>query len=433
MTSTDKAEKSEGAAGILLTLREAPLAVKALLGGVFVNKLGQFVQIFLVLFMTKHGFTNFQAGTALSVYGVGGFAGVLIGGTLAERLGARGATVLSMTGTAALVLGVLYVRNYPALLVIVLLVSAVGTLYRPASAALLSELSPPERKLMVFALYRLALNLGTTAAPLIGVALIKVSYGLLFWGEALTALAYAAIAMVALPPRVRPQPTDSAEPDAAEAGPGGGYLAVLADWRFALFLLALFVNSVVYIQYVAVLPLAVPAAGEKISLYGALVALNGLIVITCELLMTKLTQNLPSRTVAMTGFALLGVGMALYAVPLGAAMFVIGTLVWSLAEIVAGPTMFAYPAMTGPERLRPRYIASGQVVFNLGIAVGPAVGVAIWNSIGRSVWLVCGLACLAGFAASWVGVRATSATGQAQSDTSNAPEASDAGPAAAPA
>lgn len=418
-SSTDKAGESTGAAGVLLTLRESPLAVKALLAGVFVNKLGQFVQIFLVLFLTKHGFTTIQAGTALSAYGLGGILGVLIGGTLAERLGARGATVLSMTGTAVLVLGVLYVRDYPALLVIVVLVSAVGLVYRPASAALLSELSPPGRKLMVFALYRLALNLGTTAAPLIGVVLIRVSYGLLFWGEALTALAYAAIAMVALPPRVRPQPTDPIEPEPAETPPGGGYLAVLADWRFTLFLLALFVNSVVYIQYVAVLPLAVSAAGLKVSLYGALVALNGLIVITCELVMTKLTQQLPSRTVAMTGFALLGAGMACYALPLGAAIFVIGTLVWSLAEIVAGPTMFAYPAMTGPPRLRPRYIASGQVVFNLGIAIGPAAGVAIWNGIGRSTWLVCGLACLAGFAASWVGVRTTAAD-QPQPDAGTA-------------
>lgn len=421
MTSMDKAEK--GAAGILLTLRESPVGVKALLAGVFVNRLGSFVQIFLVVFMTKHGFTNFQAGTALSIYGVGGFVGILIGGTLAARLGARGATVLSMTGTAVLVLGVLYVRYFPALLVIVLLVSAVGTLYRPASAALLSELSLPERKLMVFAIYRLALNLGTTAAPLIGVALIKFSYGLLFWGEALTALAYAGIAIVALPPRVKPQ-SSAAEPE-ADTRAIGGYIAVLADWRFGLFLLALLVNSVVYIQYVAVLPLAVATAGQKVSLYGALVALNGLIVITCELLMTKLTQNLPSRAVAMAGFALLGVGMALYAAPLGAAIFVIGTLVWSLAEIVAGPTMFAYPAIIGPERLRPRYIASGQLVFNFGLAVGPAVGVAIWNSIGRSFWVVCGLACLAGFAASWVGVRSSAAAGQTE------PDAADTDPAAA--
>ncbi len=39
--------------GIWLTIREAPLAVKALLVGNFVNKLGWFLQVFLVLFLTS--------------------------------------------------------------------------------------------------------------------------------------------------------------------------------------------------------------------------------------------------------------------------------------------------------------------------------------------------------------------------------------------
>jgi len=44
--------------------------------------------------------------------------------------------------------------------------------------------------------------------------------------------------------------------------------------------------------------------------------------------------------------------MATYALPGGLAVFVVGTLLWSLAEIIEGPTMFAYPGQAGPERLR---------------------------------------------------------------------------------
>jgi hypothetical protein len=35
---------------------------------------------------------------------------------------------------------------------------------------------------MVFAMSRLALNLGMTAAPLLGAALVTISYDMLFWG-----------------------------------------------------------------------------------------------------------------------------------------------------------------------------------------------------------------------------------------------------------
>ncbi len=418
--SEDPAVKRGDDAGILITFRESPGAVKALLVGLFVNKLGQFIQVFLVLFLTNRGFTAVQSGAALSAYGAGSVLGLAVGGPLTDSLGVRRATLLSMNGTAALLIAILYVHNYPALLGVVALVGAVGRIYRPANAAMLSALTPKHRQVMIFAMQRLALNLGTTAAPLIGVALISISYNLLFWVEAAAEVVYAAIAMRVLP-RGRSQ-IGAQEPsqEPAQRQVKGGYLAVLADRRYMLFLLALFVNSTVYIQYVSVLPLAMRAAGLATAWFGAVVALNGVIVITCELLMTKLTQRLPARLVVIIGFALLGGGLAIYWLPFGVAIFVVGTLVWSLAEIVAGPTMFAYPAMTGPARLRGRYMGSAQAIFGLGTAIGPVIGVTVWNVVGRSVWLWCALACLVGIAAGWLGVKPTAGASEKEAGQTGA-------------
>jgi hypothetical protein len=55
-------------ASILATLRESP-AVKAVLAGILVNQLGQFITIYLVLFMTHRGFSADRAGLALGGYG----------------------------------------------------------------------------------------------------------------------------------------------------------------------------------------------------------------------------------------------------------------------------------------------------------------------------------------------------------------------------
>ena len=79
---------------VLRTLREAPLGVKAILAGVFVNRLSGFMNIFLVLFLTSRGYSPAEASLALGVYGAGALLGVFLGGSLAERLGARNATVL---------------------------------------------------------------------------------------------------------------------------------------------------------------------------------------------------------------------------------------------------------------------------------------------------------------------------------------------------
>lgn len=444
-TESDSDRASAADAGILATWRESPLAAKALLAGIFVNRLGAFIQVFLVLFLTTRGFSAVQAGTALAVFTTGAVAGVVVGGALTDRLGPRLTILISMAGGGTLVLSILYLRNYPTLLVVVALVGTVGGAYRPAASTLLSELTPRHRQVMIFAMYRLAYNLGNTAAPLIGAALVSVSYDLLFWGEAAAALGYGVIAAVALPRRrrspVEEPPGGSDEPaDATDTGDrtdtatrtaagtgtaaaagtaaaprttaaprtaaeGTGYRAVLADRRYVLFLLALVINAAVYVQYLSALPVAMRASGLATGWFSAMVALNGVIVITCELLVTKVVQRWPMRLVVLIGFVLLGAGMASYALPLGVAAFVVGTLIWSLAEIVAGPTIFAYPAVASPERLRGRYIGAANAMFGIGSAIGSVAGLAVWNVVGDAVWLWCGLVCLLGVAAAWTGMR----------------------------
>jgi MFS family permease len=400
--SEEPAGKPVDDAGILLTWRESPPAARALLAGIFVNRLGAFIQIFLVLFLTDRGFSEVQAGAALAMYTAGAVVGVIVGGTLTDLLGPRRTILLSMSGSAVLVLSILYLRNYLALLVAVFVVGAVSGAYRPASSMLLSELTPKHRQVMIFAMYRLAYNLGNTAAPLIGAVLVAISYDLLFWGEAAAALGYAAVAAVALPRRDRAVAEEKA---AGAAGRSTGYLAVLADRRYVLFLLAVFINAIVYVQYLSTLPVAMRAEGLGTNWFSAMVALNGVIVITCELLVTKVVQHWPMRVVVAVGFVLLGGGMAIYALPFGAAVFVVGTLVWSAAEIVAGPTVFAYPAIASPERLRGRYIGAMTALFGIGSAAGSVVGLAIWNAVGEAVWWWCAAACLIGVAAAWRGMQ----------------------------
>jgi MFS family permease len=396
---------SKDDAGIWVTFRESSVPVRAILLGIFVSKLGAFIQTFLVLFLTHRGSTDVQAGTALGGYGAGAVLGVLAGGSLADRMGARWATIVSMVGSAALLVAVLYVRYYPALLVTVVLVGAVAQLYRPASAALLSELTPKHRQVMIFAMYRLALNLGTTAAPLVAVLLVSVSYDLLFWAEAAAACCYAVIAAIALPRRkiVSATPHEEKEPPAADAR--SGYGAVLADRRYLLYLAAMFINSAAYIQYVTTLPLAMKAQGLATAWYGALITLNGIMVITCELLVTKVTQRLQLRLVVAVGLVLLGAGLSVQSVPLGLSVFIAGTVIGTLSEIVSGPTEFAYPGIAARPGLTPRYMGSMQAMFGLGTAIGPVVGVAAWNMIGVKSWWCWGIACLGALVLAWFGIR----------------------------
>jgi predicted MFS family arabinose efflux permease len=385
-TDTSHSDPGSGApAGIWATFRDSSVAVKAILGGVVVNRVCGFLNIFLVLFLVADGYSSSQAAAALGVYGAGGVVGVLVGGTLAERLGARNATVLSMVSSAVLIAALPYLPTYSALLVAVAAVGIVGQIFRPASATLLSELTPDDRQVMIFAMYRFGLNVGTTAAPLIGFALYNLgggSYLLLFWAEAAFALAYAVLAQFTLPARVAAAGTLAEGP----GQPAGGYRAVLRDRRYSFYLVATFLNACIYMQYLSTLPLDVVASGVPIFWFTLAVALNGLVVILFELPLTKLSQKLPFKVPIVVSFVLVGVGYAFYGLPLGPAVIITGTLIWTAAEIIGAPTAFAYPAIAAQPQLKSHYIGSFQFMFGLGTAVGPVAGGVLYTYLGHGVW-----------------------------------------------
>src|ERR1700722_12006204 len=395
--------------GVRAAFVDASFPVKVVLVGVLINKLGAFLNLFLVLYLTYKGYSTEQAAAALSAYGAGAVAGVLMGGTLANRLGPRNATGSSMSGTCLIMGAWLYLPSYPALLGAAVVVAMISQLYRPASATLLSDLTPDDRQVMTFALYRFGLNLGATIAPLLGLGLYYLAghrYNLVFWGEALIALAYAVLAWFALPVKAKPPEPDQkqeqqVEPPLTDPNPdlqansppdpgrwSAGYLKMLKDWRYALYLLAIGVHSAVYVQYLSTLPLDIKLAGLPVKWYTLAIALNGLIVIAFELLVTKVTQSWPMKLSIALTVGLLGVGVALYGLPFGPAVILIGTRGWSLGEIIGGPATFAYPGMVAPPRLKGHYIGSFQFMFGLGTAIGPAIGGFLLVRLGHSVWPV---------------------------------------------
>jgi MFS family permease len=379
--------------GVLATWRQTSSQVRALLAGVFVSRLAGFLQIFLVLFLTHRGFSPSQAGFALGAYGAGAVVGSFVGGWLSDRLAARTATLISMLGSAALILSIIYLRLYPLVLAAVVLAGMVTQIYRPAAQSLVTEVTPPGQLVMVTAMYRLCQNLGTTAAPLIGVALASVSYNLLFWAEALAALAYALIALRFLPRQLRKPAAPAAD---AARQPRSGYLAVLSDVRYLFFLAAVLLVIVVYVQYTATLPLAIVHAGLSLWWYGAVVALNAAIVVVCEVPITKFVQNWPMRLTVIGGFGLLAIGYGIYAIAMVPVLLILGMVIWTANEIIGAPTTFAYPGMIAPAHLRGRYIGAMHSVFGLATAIGPILGVALWYHVGQRVWLwASGLAILA--------------------------------------
>ncbi len=388
------------------TLRESDPAVRWLLFGVFVNQLGAFVQVFLVLFLVDGGASEGQAGLALGAYGAGSVLGALLGGRLADRLGRRATMTLSMLCAAALTISISFLGDpglYPLLLLVVVADGAMTQAYRPAASAMLADLVAEDRLVMTFSLYRVALNTGAVIGPLVAAWLMTVSWDLLFWADGLTAIACALLARRFLPGGEAgakdPSGASEALPAAARGASAGaragrsaaptGYATVLRDGRYLLYLFAMFASAVIYMQYFSVLPLQIRHDGHSALVYSAILALSAGAVITCELLVTKRVQAWRASSVAAGGIALLAIGLGAYGIEGGLVLLFAATLIGVLGQIVSGPTMFAHPARVAPAAARGAYAGASQAMFGLGAAIGPLLGVLAFNAIGSGVWAAC--------------------------------------------
>lgn len=373
------------------TLREISRPVWLVLAGMLVNRLGNFLQIYLVLFLTAKGFSATAAGLALGAYGAGSVLGVLAGGSVSDRAGYRWTIVASMLACGVLTASFVYLTSLAAVLVVAATVGAAAQAYRPASSALLVELTPANQHVMVFAVYRLAFNLGTTAGPLLGALLITYSYGLMFYADAFTSICFGLLALT-LPRRGPATPATPATPASSAAGDARrSYLAVLADRRYALVLLALFINAAIYVQHISVLPVQLRASGHAATTYAVLLSLNAFVVICLELPFTRFVQRMPARLAVALGVGLVGAGMNLYVAGPALTVIVIATLVWTVGEMVGAPTASAYPGQVAPPALRGRYIAALAFAQQIGYAVGPPTGLALWAVWPAGVWWACGL------------------------------------------
>ncbi|TDD70615.1 MFS transporter [Actinomadura darangshiensis] len=372
---------------ILATLREMNGTVRILVLGNLVINLAAFLNAFLVLFLTDKGFSAWESGVVLTALMIGRISGSAAGGAAADRFGYRRAIIGSMAATAVLTAALVHVPNVWVGALVAGGAGLTAQAYRPAALAWVVELTPKDRQVIVFSVLRLTFNVGTTVGP-VGAALLLAyaSYDALFYVDAVTSLAFGVIAYVAL----RSNPEPEGRSGKSDQGERAGYRQVFADRRFMLVVLGLFVTAIAYIQSSAALPLFVTGSGHTEKVYAALLTVNGFMVIAFEVLLSKWTQRLPIGLPMALGMGILGVGHLLYTGPSPVAMLILATVMWTAGEIIAAPSMMAYPGLVAPSALRARYIAAATVPQHVGYAIGPMVGIAAWHAWGSGVWVLTG-------------------------------------------
>ncbi|HEU4948963.1 MAG TPA: MFS transporter [Kribbella sp.] len=369
------------------TPREAvpalPRAFWALWVCQLVNRLGGFVQPFLVLYLTQdRHLSAATAGAVAAAVGAGSVVSQLVGGWLSDRIGRRRTMLLGFFGTA----GALILLGSAATMVTIWVaafgVGLMGDLFRPAVQATVADLLGPRERVRAYGLLFWAINLGFSVSTVTAGVLASVGYGLLFWINAGTSVV-AALIIWSMVPETRPV---VAKDERRSLLP-----VALRDTTLLVMIGLSVVYAAIYFQGYSTLPLAMAMDHLPSSTYGLVIGLNGVVIVLVQPFTGRRLAELDRPTVLAASMLLVGVGFGFGAIVHSWWGYALSVVVWTVGEIGYATMIGAVLADLAPADLRGGYLGlAGGMSWGLGSVVGPLLGTSVLEHAGRStVWIGC--------------------------------------------
>jgi MFS family permease len=349
--------------------------------GILINRIGGFVLPLLALYLSRRGLSPEQVGFTVALFGVGNVVGSQTGGILADRIGRRRMLLLGLCTGAVSMLALGLAERPVAIAVCTLTLGLFGESHRPAMQAMIADLVSPADRARAYGLVYWALNFGFAVAVMVAGFLVKVSYWLLFAGDATCTLAYAAVVLLALK-ETRPLAL-------AERASLRSTLAPLRDRAFLAFWILTLATGGTFLQTFVSLPLAMKGDGLSPAMFGRVLAINGILIVLVQPWAAPLLARLRRSTVMACGAALIGIGLGATALAHGPGAYSLTVVVWSLGEIAVLPTSAAVIADLAPANLRGTYQGAYNLAWAVSWVVGPIFGTQVFGRFGRGLWAVC--------------------------------------------
>lgn len=179
-------------------------------------------------------------------------------------------------------------------------------------------------------------------------------------------------------------------PDAARHEPVlAGLARVFCDRGYVTFL-ALFLAAItVFCQFQLALPLDLAARGHGTSFFASLIAFNGAVVVVIQPILGPRLQRRDSGLLLALSALLTGLGFGVNAIGGHAAVYVFGTVLWSVAEVIGFPTAASLVAEIAPPELRGRYQGAYAMPWGGALLLAPLAGGTALERVGARLWAGC--------------------------------------------
>jgi MFS family permease len=362
----------------------------------FLNSAGFSISLpFIALYLHK------DRGLSMTLVGfiilIGGLISALLqiyAGALCDRLGRRPLLVVSVAASALLYgIMALLVGMHANLWLIVLIYTMVRMsmmMQRPSIQAMVVDLSPRQQLAEANGLLRIGQNLGWAAGPALGGYLLaSMSYAWLFGVGMLMSLLVMGVVLSV----VKESYDGSGERISFQS-----IFAAGRDRDFLVFTMLCIMLFLAMGQMGSTLSVfSVERVGFTTGQYGALLTLNGLIVVAFQYPVARLVDRITKRNALMIGSVLYALGYGIMGLVGNYNIAILAMIGITMGEIVIAPTTLAVVGELSPTNWRGRYMGFFGLSETIGVSIGPLLGGILLDTFPRSslgVWGIIGLAAL---------------------------------------
>jgi len=352
---------------------------------------------FLSLYLYQdRGLSMTIVGSIMMVAGICSALGHIAGGELSDRFGRRPVVLISLAVRVIMYAGMaaLIAASAQLWIIIVFYITgqSIGMMERPASSAILTDLSPKKRLMEAFSLFRVGVNLGWAAGPAIGGYLATfLPYSWLFGVSALlTALALLLVLLYLKESRARTK----------EKMGTHNLSHILRDRSFLMFSTVSLLIFLLMGQMMSTLSIyTVDFMGLSTAQYGLLLTTNGLIVVLFQYPVSYKLGNISKSKVLIAGSLLYTFGYLIFGWADGFALTVLAMVVITTGEIIHAPTSMAVIGEMAPPRYSGRYLGVFGLTQIMGISLGPLLGGILLDAFPTNPLLLWGCISLLGVVA----------------------------------
>ncbi|MHB9144941.1 MAG: MFS transporter [Symbiobacteriia bacterium] len=372
---------------------------------------------FISLFLKRAGASVTSTGLVLALPALASLLGNLIGGQLSDVHGRKPVLLSGMAIRVFVLAGYAFAGHIWQFAILGFANGLMNALFQPAFTAVVADVTPPAKRPEAFGLARVASNLGVGVGPLLGGLLGVRHQELIFLIAAISSgLAWLLILWrvpETLPGRALRGRPAAGMPEDMERVPGyrpKGPAQVLRAWAtifqdraLLIFVLAGTLSTLAYQQINSTYALTLMARLPNYDkVYGAIWAINGLLVVLLQLPITFFFERFPMAIAAFAGPLTFSLGYLLFAAAAVAASppyIMLAAAVWTMGEIILAVPQSTFAADIAPETARVRYAGASSLPWGIAGVLGPIVGTSLMGIIGGPAVISsgAGLALLAGF------------------------------------